>query len=59
MVVEYVDAEEEHNVDDPAAQRDFGRGYEKGRPSLVELGHVARDSHEEELRKCQERSLRT
>lgn len=49
MVVEGVDAEEQHYVDQPAFQGNLVRPDEQRRSGLVELGDVARDGNEEEL----------
>jgi hypothetical protein len=55
VVVEQVDAEEEHNVDEPApnwhliwSDKEWGSGG-------VELRNISRDSDEEKLHKSQER----
>lgn len=54
MVVQRVDAEEEHNVDQPAPDGHLVGSQEERRPRLVELGDVPRDGDEEELNKSQE-----
>ena len=54
MVVQGVDAEEQHNVDQPAPQRHLVRSKEERRSRLVELRDVARDGNEEKLDESQE-----
>ena len=48
MVIQYVDAEEEHNVDQPAADRHAVGLDEERRARQIELRDVPGDSHEEE-----------
>lgn len=54
MVVEDVDTEEKDNVDEPAANWNFVRGQEEGRPRPIKLGNITRNSYEEELNKRKE-----
>lgn len=56
MVVQHVDAEEEQDIDEPAAKRDDIRSHEEGRPCPVELRNVTSDGDEQELNKGDERS---
>lgn len=54
MVVQSIDAEEQHNVDQPALQRHFVGSDEERRSRLVELGDVAGDCDKQKLDKGQE-----
>lgn len=54
MVVQGVDAKEQHYVDEPTLEGHLVRSDEQGRSGLVELGDVARHGDEEELDKGQE-----
>lgn len=56
MVVQDVDAEEQDDVDQPAADGHLVGRNEERRARGVELGDVAGDGHEEELDKRQEGS---
>lgn len=51
MVVEDIDTEEQHNVDQPPADGYLVRRQEEWRPRAVELCYVACHGHEEELHK--------
>lgn len=46
MVVQSIDAEEQHNIDEPAFQWDFVRSKEVRWSGFVELRDVARDGDE-------------
>lgn len=56
MIVEHIDAEEEHNVDQPAADGNSVRRNEERRAARVELGDVTGDRHEKELDEREERA---
>lgn len=51
MVVEDIDTEEQHNVDQPPAYGYLVRRQEEWRPGAVELCYVTCHGHEEELHK--------
>lgn len=54
MVVQNVDAEKQHDVDHPSAQRNLVWRDKEWRVVLVELRNVAGDSHKKELSKSHE-----
>lgn len=54
MVVQGIDAEEQHNIDEPTFQWDFVGSKEMRWSGFVELRYVARDGDEQELDECQE-----
>lgn len=54
MVVQCIDAKEQHNVDKPAFQWYFVRSKEKGWSCLVELRDIACDGDKYKLDKRQE-----
>jgi hypothetical protein len=56
VVVEHVDAEKQHNVDEPSADRDAVRLEEKGRTLRIELRWQPDGGDKGELDKGQERS---
>lgn len=55
VVVEQVNTEEKHNVDQPTPNRHPVRSYEERGPSSIELRDISRDCDEEKLHKSQER----
>lgn len=56
MVVEHIDAKEQDDIDEPAADRDLVRRNKKRRARAVELRNVASDGNEEELDECEKGS---
>lgn len=51
VVVEQVDAEEEHDIDQPASNGHLVRSYEEWRPGGIKLRDISRNCDEKELHK--------
>lgn len=58
VIVEDIDAKEEYNVDQPAADGHLIRCKEEGRPRDVKLGDVPSNRHEEKLSKREKYTAR-
>jgi hypothetical protein len=56
MVVENINAEEEHDIDHPSAQRYFIRRDKEWRIRFIELRDVTCDSYKKELGECHQSS---
>lgn len=56
MIVQHVDGKEQQDIDEPSAKRDDVGSKEKGRARFIELGYIASDSDEQELKESYERS---
>lgn len=59
VVVEQVDAEKEHNIDQPAPDGHLVRFYEEWRPSGIKLRDISSNCDEKELHKSQERPCKS
>lgn len=59
VVVEQVDAEKEHDIDQPAPNGHLVRSYEEWRPGSIKLRDISRDRDEKKLHKSQERPCKS
>lgn len=59
MIVEQVDTEKKHDVDQPASNRHPIGPYEEWGPGSIELRDISRDCDEEKLHKSQERACKS
>lgn len=57
VVIQHIDAEKQHDIDQPSSNGHLVRPYKERWSTLVELGYVSSYSHEDELDKGQKGSF--